>query len=350
MNESTEKAEMKKKTNWLYLAAMVLALILAAYSYMVSRCPEDNPGLKGAPSGQSSAGEDPSEKTRALEEKFRQKVLQEEMKYQQKNIELFNDFEIKLREIINRNFDAAENEIPSVVKDFSGFGACNKLCYKMAKDKIKGTTDAQDAIETSLNKVLDHCSAGTAEVDNLLKNYEIRLAENSNQFRASIAEELKNPEYISLDTSSIEKLAQDINIIHTSVYRNVTSTVAAEIGAGLELLFIRTTCQIFSTIFAKTAAKMAGSATAGVISAAADGPLPVGDVIGGVITVAGLSWTAWDIYQAKKVLPEKLDRQLHDSVAEFRSEINKRAKDQAQKLLDEYKNSTRELVNDVSAQ
>ena len=160
MNES---AEMKKKTNWLYLAAMILALILAFVSYKVSLYPEENPGLKATPTGESSVSEDQSEKTRALEEKFRQKVLQEERKFQQKNNELLDDFEFKLREILNRNFDAAENAIPSVVKDLSGFGACNKLCYKMAKDKIKGTSDAQDAIEEAINKVLDHCSAGTAE-------------------------------------------------------------------------------------------------------------------------------------------------------------------------------------------
>lgn len=347
MNKSTE---MKKKTNWLYLAAMILVLILAVVSYKASLYPEENSGLKVTPTEESPVSEDPSEITRALEEKFRQKVLQEEMKFQQKNNELLDDFESKLREIINRNFDAAENAIPSVVNDFSGFGACNKLCYKMAKDKIKGTSDAQEAIEESLNKALDHCSSGVAEVDNLLKNYEIRLAENSNQFRASIAEELKNPEYISLDASIIKKIAQDINIIHTSVYRNVTSTVVAEIGAALELLFIRTTCQTLTSIFAKTVAKMAGSATAGVILAAADGPLPVGDVIGGTIAVAGLTWTAYDIYQAMKVLPEKLDRQLRDSVAQYRSEINKNAKDQAQKLFEEYRNSAKELVNEVSGQ
>lgn len=347
MNESTE---MKKKTNWLYLAAMILALVLAIVSYRASLCPERNPGLKSVPSGESPVTEDQSEKIRELEEKFRQKVLQEETKYQQKNNELFNDFESKLQEIVNRNFGAAENAIPLVVKDFSGFGACNKLCYKMAKDKIKGTTDAQDAIEASLNKVLEHCSAGTAEVDNLLKNYDILLAENTNQFRASIAEELKNPEYINLDTSAIKKLAQNINSIHTTVYRNVTCTVAAEIGAGLELLFIRTTCQTLSAILAKTVAKLAGSATAGVIFAAADGPLPIGDVIGGGIAVVGLGWTAWDIYQAMTVIPEKLDQQLRDSVAQYRSEINKSAKDQAQKLLDEYQKSARELVNEVSGQ
>ena len=95
---------------------------------------------------------------------------------------------------------------------------------------------------------------------------------------------------------------------------------------------------------------MAGSATAGVIFAAADGPLPVGDVIGGGIAVVGLAWTAWDIRQAMKILPEKLDRQLRDSVAEYRSEINKNARNQAQKLFDEYRQSTKELVNEVSGE
>lgn len=350
MNESIEKAEMKKKTNWLYLAAMILVLILAVVSYMVGRSPDGNTGVEVNQIEKSSLSEDQSAKARALEEKFRQKVLQKEREFQQKNNEIIDNFESQLQEIINRNFNAAENAIPSVVKDFSGFGACNKLCFKMVKDKIKGTSDAQAAIETSLNKVLDPCSAGTAEVDNLLKSYEILLTENSNQFRSSIAEELKNPEYIGLDTSAIEKIANDIIRVYGSVSKSVKSTVAAEVGAGFELLFIRSTCRTLTAIFAKTVAKMAGSATAGVILAAADGPLPIGDAVAGGIAVVGLAWTAWDIRQAMKVLPEKLDRQLRDSVTKYRSEVNKSAKEQAQKLLDEYRKSTKELVNKVSGQ
>ncbi|MDO4858054.1 MAG: hypothetical protein Q4A17_08935 [Thermoguttaceae bacterium] len=349
MNESIEKTEMKqKKTNWLYLMAMVLVLILAAVSYMAGHIPEGNTGVEVNQPKESPLSEDQSEKARALEEQFRQKVLQEEKKFQEKNNELLNDFEFKLQEIINRNFDAAENAIPSVVKDFSSFGACNKLCYKMAKDKITGSSDAQEAIEQSLNKVLDHCAVGTVEVDQLLKNYEIKLAENSNEFRASIAAELKKPEFKVLNMSAIEKIAEDMVEIQTTVNRNILSTISAEVGVGLELLFIRSTYQVLSSVLAKTVAKMAGSGTSGVICAAADGPLPIGDVIGGGIAVVGLAWTAWDIRQAIKVIPEKLSGQLHDSITNYRSEINQNAKDQAQKLLNEYRTSTRELVNEVS--
>lgn len=346
MNESIEKAEMKKKTNWLYLAAMILVLILAVVSYMVGH---GNTGVEATPSGESSQSEDHSAKAREIEEIFRQKVLQKEREFQQKNNELIDDFEVKLREIINRNFGAAENAIPSVVKDFSGFGACNKLCYKMVKSKITGSSDLETSIQASLGKVLDHCSAGTAEVDNLLKSFEIRLAENSNQFRSSIAEELNNPEYISLDTSALKKFSEDIIKIHCSVQQNVYSTVAAEVGVGLELIFIRSTCRILTSVFAKSVAKMAGSAAAGAICAAADGPIPIGDVIGGGIAIAGLAWTAYDIYHAMKVLPENLDHQLRDSVAKYRSEISQSAKDQAHKLLTEYENRNEQVVNEVSS-
>lgn len=352
MNESIEKAEMKKKTNWLYLAAMILVLILAVVSYMVGRSPDGNTGVEVNQIEKSSLSEDQSAKARALEEKFRQKVLQKEREFQQKNNEIIDNFESQLQEIINRNFNAAENAIPSVVKDFSGFGACNKLCYKMVKSKITGSSDLQTSIQASLAKVLDHCSAGTGEVDNLLKSFEIRLAENSNQFRTSIgdiAEELNNPEYISLDTSAIKKFTEDIIEIYASVPRNVIATVSAEIGVALETVFIRSTCSVLTSVFAKSVAKMAGSAAAGAICAAADGPIPIGDIIGGGIAVVGLGWTAWDIYHAMKVLPENLDRQLRDSVAKYRSEISQSAKAQAHKLLAEYENRNEQVVNQVSS-
>lgn len=135
MIESTEKTEMKQKktVSWLYYAAMVLVLILSAVSYIAGHWTDGRTSRNINPVGEFSSRWERSEKTRVLKEKLQQKILQEEKKFQQKNTEIINDFESRLQEILKRNFDAADNAIPSVVKDFSGFGACNKFCYKMAR-------------------------------------------------------------------------------------------------------------------------------------------------------------------------------------------------------------------------
>ena len=331
MTSNIEKVDAKpQKTSWGYLITMTLVLVLAGVSHRLGQFPTIR---NFRPRSNST-----------LQEKFHQKVLEEEQKFQRKNNEVTNDFQFRLQEILNRNFSAAESRIPAVVKDLSGFGACNKLCYKMAADKIKGTSTAETAIENALSKVLNPCAAGTAEVDCLLKEYETRLTENCNEFRSSIAATLKNPEFINLNSSAIEKLTEEMAQIHLSVSRTIISTVAAEVGAGLELVFIRSTCRIITSVLAKTVGKLSGSATIGTICAVADGPLPIGDVIGGGIAVVGLGWTAWDIHQATKVLPGKLSKQLHESVRNYRSELNRNANAQAQKLLDEYRKSAKELV------
>ena len=330
----------QKKTSWGYLLAMILTVVLAGISYWLGQASKSVPPLTYKFRNTAVTSESGS-----VKEKFRQKVLDEELRYQHKNNEIMDDFEFKLKEIINRNFDTAENEIPSVIHDLSGLGACNKLCYKMVKDKIKHTDDAQKAIGNSLDKVLKHCKNGAAEVDELLKNCEVRLAENSNEFRSAIAAALKSPEYADLDISLIEQ--QTNEMVQNRVYYTAQSTILAEISVALEIVFIRSTYRIISTVFAKAVGKMVGSSSVSLILAAADGPLPIGDTVAAGIAIVGLGWTAYDIHEARKVLPGKLEAELRKAVQEYRNGVTEKAKGQAQHMFEEYRNSTKELVENV---
>ena len=64
------------------------------------------------------------------------------------------------------------------------------------------------------------------------------------------------------------------------------------------------------------AARQAGTMAASAGAAAVDGPLPVGDIIGGVATVGCTLWSGWDVYQASKVLPMKLAETLRSAADE----------------------------------
>ena len=98
--------------------------------------------------------------------------------------------------------------------------------------------------------------------------------------------------------------------------RNVT------VSTTLEAALIASTYKIIYRVLAHIAGKLAGTASAAVIAAAADGPLPIGDIIGAIIAVGGLTWTATDIYKAnreQRALPGKIDHQTQLSLSDLRS-------------------------------
>jgi hypothetical protein len=59
---------------------------------------------------------------------------------------------------------------------------------------------------------------------------------------------------------------------------------------------------------------MTGCVAGGTAAAVADGPLPIGDVIGVALTVGGTAWSIYDLRQLSKQLPKDLENTLLNSI------------------------------------
>lgn len=71
-------------------------------------------------------------------------------------------------------------------------------------------------------------------------------------------------------------------------------------------------------------------------TAAVDGPLPVGDIIGGVATVGCTLWSGWDVYQASKVLPAKLAETLRSATDECERQCREDARRIGEDLVSKF--------------
>ena len=89
--------------------------------------------------------------------------------------------------------------------------------------------------------------------------------------------------------------------------------IAAGVSVAFEAVCIRQTVAVVSSLLGKAAARQVGTMAAGVGAAAIDGPLPIGDIVGGIAVLGCTAWTGWDVYKATKVLPANLAKTL-DSV------------------------------------
>ena len=179
------------------------------------------------------------------------------------------------------HFDEARRNIPSVVDQMTGTGALCKLCWLMSRDKITGSHKTQDYLEFMLNgPIVGPCRAGA-------KVYGCDIS--SAGF-----------------VNSVKAINSDYAL--TGAY--------ALTGLSIEALFLKKTIASLRTVLGKIVARLAASYRGGTACAAADGPLPIGDIIGIVMAAGGTVWSAYDLYQVKTQFGPEMKNLLQQSVQE----------------------------------
>lgn len=219
-----------------------------------------------------------------------------------------------------------------------GFKICAKLAYKMAYDKVKGTHRAEDAINpvVSARIVAPIEDAVTAyekvtsdfrqELQCEEKAFALDLALRSQKFKETVSC-LKMVDASSMN-AAVEKLVGDVK-------EHAKESAFAAAGAVVELAMIKSSYAAIRTVavrvaqmaLACVAKKLATTASTAVISAAADGPLPVGDVIAAVITVGGLGWTSYDLYKVCKKMPQEMREGVMKAINETRDALRRTAEE-----------------------
>ena len=178
-------------------------------------------------------------------------------------------------------FDEARRNIPSVVDQMTTTGALCKLCWLMSRDKIAGSHKTQDYLESMLNgPIVGPCRAGAK-----VYGCDISSAGFVNGMKAV------NSDYAM-----------------TGAY--------AMTGLSIEALFLKKTIASLRTVLGKIVARLSTSYSSGSACAAADGPLPIGDIIGIVMAAGGTVWSAYDLYQVKTQLGPEMKNLLQQSIQE----------------------------------
>ena len=118
-----------------------------------------------------------------------------------------------------------------------------------------------------------------------------------------------------------------IGDLHKTSLDKIQKVNAAYTAVSLEVILFHFTKSSFQAVASVIKARMVKcTATAGVASVA-DGPFPVGEVVGGILLAGGAIWSTWDVWkavQASKNLPDNLTaimqeqlEQMHDSTLEI---------------------------------
>jgi predicted DCC family thiol-disulfide oxidoreductase YuxK len=87
-----------------------------------------------------------------------------------------------------------------------------------------------------------------------------------------------------------------------------------------------------------------------MICAAADGPIPIGDIFGAVIAAGGTIWTAWDIYDVSYIMPKKLSDELYNGIAQMKTTLLAETRRIAEELVKQSQENGSQLSQSAMAQ
>ncbi len=188
------------------------------------------------------------------------------------------------------HFDQAERNVPAVVAEMSSSGNFLKLCRLMAGDKLFGSHDTRDYIEAMIHdRIIVPCQRGA-------KVYGCEV-----------------------DESAISKELLE------SGRNNAKAAAYAAGGLALEAVFIRSTLASLNSVLGAIAARLSTVYGGGAACAVADGPLPIGDIIGLALAAGGTIWSISDLCDIQKQLPQELSQILYQSIQDCRESCRRMA-------------------------
>ncbi len=219
-------------------------------------------------------------------------------------------FASEVESVAAARFGNVRNGIPRVVNRFGTFSRCKDLLVTLVKDKMDNGCRTANSLKHDLEAnfyrgLYDARDKVNASLVSFLKNVE---AERQ-AFRHELEVELDSVE-LPGDEAFRNILTDGGERIEKCKRELTEGQIVAAISVIIEATCIRVTVSTIAKILGKATARMAGSVAVGAGSAVADGPLPIGDIIGFGVVLGSTGWTVYDVWQATKVLPKELGKSL----------------------------------------
>ena len=239
-----------------------------------------------------------------------------------------------------------------------GFKCCVSLAYKMAYDKIKDTNRTGEAIEPLVKaKISAPIEKAIGVYAKWSEDYKHELQKEAQVFALDIAARGQkfSEEIMVLSEADAKAASAAIDKFVGEVEAHASEAVVAMVGAGVEMALIKTSYEtikklviaIATKALESSAARIGTSAAAGAGTAVADGPLPIGDIIGALITVGGLTWTAYDIYKVTKKMPDEMRDQIIGDIRKTQKALLSTAQDNLKNDQDSCRSFAKEQANAI---
>ena len=334
----------KSQIGWLFWVAAAILVIVAAFHFsgLVSSSGKEGSIAPGVVKGDRPSADEVDALRKKIElekKKFAADVELRIRKYKGDVAETVERYRKMLplseAEVAFRKSEDGAAFIASK-EGLCGFKCCVSLAYKMAYDKVKGTTRTEDAISPIVKeKIVDELEKAVSVYARWTADFQKELATEEAALAADLA--VKGKSFESAVSVLSEENAKSVSLAVDAFSRDVQDhaykATSATVGLAAEAVMIRASYMAIKNVVVRlagvalsSAVKRAGtSLAAGGAAAVVDGPLPIMDVAGGVIAVAGLSWSAYEIYDATKTMPDEMNAKIREEIVQTREALEEKA-------------------------
>lgn len=223
-------------------------------------------------------------------------------KYNEKNQILISNARYQIDLILNSYLHKGYIGINSITKEIKSFKTMGYICYLQSYDIIKKTNNTDLFLAEIFNRNIGNVTLEThKKCEMLLTELEVKLRENNTNLQIELGTLLEKYKGIpvSLDLKNLNFLTNQF-IGDGKKIGALYGGVA--VGLIFESIYIKSTIMMIKKLTQRVALKM----TASTALAIADGPIPIGDIV----AIIGWGWCAYDIYELKKSVPNKIKKDL----------------------------------------
>ncbi len=264
---------------------------------------------------------------------------------------IIDEFRKKYKNSVDQSFNLANKNITFVVSNLSSFNFCAKYTYATCKDFLRGSSEAQNMIKPIIeSNIYSYCRQGESKGQEMLTDICHDLADNTNVLRKELGQctqDITSSLLITENNYPLEEFYGDMAKVSADIDNMCNKSIVPVIT---EVIIAKSTYSIMKNSFLGIAEKIAASiGTAGTM-AVADGPIPVGDIVGTVVGIGGTLWSCADFIEARKTLPDTLKNELDNSVKNYRLNVFDSTYKQAESWVQIFNDRNAQLANELKKQ
>lgn len=224
-------------------------------------------------------------------------------------------------------FDAA---VAESMQSFSGIWRAVCMAGMKTADQFGSGTRLDDHIVAGLEPLLNHGDAHQVELAAIMERHHHQMAEIHNRLALREVElMLEFGATAGLTAADLRLDLQQWRHSLAAVRAYAGRAQSATVAVALELVMLGVAVEALRRAVARAGTRAAASATTAGTVAAADGPSPVGKVLGGAVIVGGAIWTVSDVWKARQAAAEVEPRLRRDTSRALR-DMRRQAEEEIQ--------------------
>ncbi|MGN0879214.1 MAG: hypothetical protein ACI4WT_07145 [Oligosphaeraceae bacterium] len=313
---------------WLTVTGLTLGLACMVAGSLTWRSAEPAAAVSASSSVAAVEEREPddpaaAQRRQATIERLQQMVREQVKAAERRDAQTGQDTLRQSEAAIDRHFNEARGNVEMVVDHFTSFKVCTKLSWKLAKDKIcDDSHEVQDAIQPIVEPNISRpCMAGYGEASHQLRLCQQKLQASGNQLSSDLIQQVGAMQGDdSLDSKALGDFYDNLEKVNSVVMKQATTTMGLAVGTAIDVACIQGTIATIKVVVGWIAGRMVSSAGTATVMAAADGPLPIGDIVAAGFLVASTAWAGYDLYQVTYKLPEQMRTELISTIEGARRE------------------------------